>query len=148
MLAIISSSYYPGPNSKLCICKPDVFTWTHFTCFIEIYTILTCERFCNFHFSFFFWKCKQSLDIHYKLLYWLGGLNHEAWYFFFCQGLFIHYSKARTPKGQVISKGFFGVFNFFQKTNKNTSHSRKNEFIPLFFGRIHGLTICFWYNWP
>ena len=46
-------------------------------------------------------------------------------------------------KGQVISKGFFGVFNFFQKTNENTSHSSKNEFIRSFFGRIHGLTICF-----
>ena len=46
-------------------------------------------------------------------------------------------------KGQVISKGFFGVFNFFQKTNKNTPHSSKNEFICSFFGRIHVLTICF-----
>ena len=26
-------------------------------------------------------------------------------------------------KGQVISKGFFGLFNFFQRTNENTSHS-------------------------
>ena len=32
-------------------------------------------------------------------------------------------------KGQVISKGFFGVFNIFQKTNKNTLHSSKSEFI-------------------
>ena len=47
------------------------------------------------------------------------------------------------PKGQIISKCLFGVFNFFQKTNKNTSHSSKNEFIRSFFGRIHGLTICF-----
>ena len=46
-------------------------------------------------------------------------------------------------KGQVISNGFFGVFNFFQKTNENTSHSSKNEFIRSFFGRIHSLTICF-----
>ena len=44
-------------------------------------------------------------------------------------------------KGQMISKRLFGVFNFFQKTNKNTSHSSKNEFIRLFFGRIHGLTV-------
>ena len=49
-------------------------------------------------------------------------------------------------KGQVISKGFFGVFNFFQKTNENMSHSIKNEFICSFFGRIHSLTICFWNN--
>ena len=38
---------------------------------------------------------------------------------------------------------FFGIFNFFQNMNENTSHSSKNEFIPLFLGRIHGLTICF-----
>ena len=25
-------------------------------------------------------------------------------------------------KGQIISKCLFGVFNFFQKTNKNTMH--------------------------
>ena len=30
----------------------------------------------------------------------------------------------------------FGIFNFFQKTNKNTSHSSKKEFIRSFFGRI------------
>ena len=31
-----------------------------------------------------------------------------------------------------------------KKTNKNTSHSSKNECICSFFGRIRGLTICFW----
>ena len=36
-------------------------------------------------------------------------------------------------KGQIISKCLFGVFNFFQKTNENTSHSSKNEFIRSFF---------------
>ena len=41
-------------------------------------------------------------------------------------------AKRLVIKGQVISKGFFGVFNFFQKTNENTSHSGKNEFIRLF----------------
>ena len=46
-------------------------------------------------------------------------------------------------KGQVISKCLFGVFTFFQKTNENKSHTSKNEFIRSFFGRIHGLTICF-----
>ena len=47
-------------------------------------------------------------------------------------------------KGQEISKCLFGVFNFFHKFNKNMSPSSKNEIICLFFGRIHGLTICFW----
>ena len=44
-------------------------------------------------------------------------------------------------KGQIISKCLFGVFNFFQKANENTSHSSKNEFIRSFFGRIHSLTV-------
>ena len=46
-------------------------------------------------------------------------------------------------KGQLISKYLFGVFNFFQKMNKNMLQSSKIEFICSFFGRIHGLTICF-----
>ena len=46
-------------------------------------------------------------------------------------------------KSQLIWKCLFCVFNFFQKTNENTSHSSKVEFIRSFFGRIHGLTICF-----
>ena len=51
--------------------------------------------------------------------------------------------RGHPTKGQIISKCFFGVFNFFQKTNENTSHSSKNEFISSFFGRIQGLIICF-----
>ena len=47
-------------------------------------------------------------------------------------------------KGRLILQSFFCVSNFFQKTNKNTLHGSKNEFISSFFGRIHGLTICFW----
>ena len=37
-------------------------------------------------------------------------------------------------KGQLISKWFFEVVDFLQKTNENTSHSSKNEFIRSFFG--------------
>ena len=37
----------------------------------------------------------------------------------------------------------FVDFSFFQKTNENTSHGSKNEFICSVFGRIHGLTVCF-----
>ena len=47
-------------------------------------------------------------------------------------------------KGQMISKHLFGVFNFFQKMNENMLHTSRNEFICLFFGKIQGLTICFW----
>ena len=46
-------------------------------------------------------------------------------------------------KGQIISKRFLYGRGFFKKTNENTSHISKNEFIRLFFGRIHGLTISF-----
>ena len=53
------------------------------------------------------------------------------------------YSELETNKGQLISKYLFVDFNFFQKTNENTSCSSKNEFICSFFGRIHDLTICF-----
>ena len=37
--------------------------------------------------------------------------------------------KISNSKGQIISKSLFGVFNFIQKTNKNTLHTFKNEFI-------------------
>ena len=50
---------------------------------------------------------------------------------------------AESIKGQVILKGYFGVFNFFQKTNENKLHSRKNEFVCSFFGRIQDTIICF-----
>ena len=39
-----------------------------------------------------------------------------------------HYSK-----GQIISKCFFSGRGFFQKTNENTSHTSKNEFIRSVF---------------
>ena len=46
-------------------------------------------------------------------------------------------------KGQIISKCLFGVFNFFQKTNKiHLIVIKMNSFI-CFFGKNHGLTICF-----
>ena len=48
-----------------------------------------------------------------------------------------------TSKGQIIWNLFFSCRGFSQKTNENTSHTSKNEFIRSFFGRIHGLTICF-----
>ena len=38
-------------------------------------------------------------------------------------------------KGQLISKCLFGVFTFFQKTNKNKSTSSKVEFVWSFFWR-------------
>ena len=49
-----------------------------------------------------------------------------------------------TAKGQIISKSFLDGRGFSLKTNENTSNTSKNEFICSFFGRIHGLTNCFW----
>ena len=40
------------------------------------------------------------------------------------------------PKGQLISKWFFGVVDFLQKMNKNKSLTSKNEFICLFLEEI------------
>ena len=37
-------------------------------------------------------------------------------------------------KGQLISKRNFGVIDFLQKTNENTSHTSINELIRSFFG--------------
>ena len=36
-------------------------------------------------------------------------------------------------KGQIISKGLFGVLEVSQKTNERIHHSSKNEFIRSFF---------------
>ena len=45
--------------------------------------------------------------------------------------------------GPIISKCLCRVLNFFQITNINTSDTSKNEYICSFYGRIHGLTVCF-----
>ena len=54
---------------------------------------------------------------------------------------FLITSYRNISKGQLITKCLFGVINFFQKTNENTSNGSKNELIHSFFGRIHGLKI-------
>ena len=41
-------------------------------------------------------------------------------------------------KGQIISKGLFGVLEFSQKTNERIRRSSKNEFLRSFFERIRG----------
>ena len=52
--------------------------------------------------------------------------------------------------GQLILTCLFGVFTFFQKTNKNKSTSSKVEFVCSFFGRNVGLKksfrICLTFN--
>ena len=41
-------------------------------------------------------------------------------------------------KGQIISKGLFGVLEFSHKTNKWIHRSSKNKFVCSFFGIIRG----------
>ena len=46
-------------------------------------------------------------------------------------------NKIHTPKGQIISKGLFGILGFFQKNKRTNSvflpNSTKNEFVRSFF---------------
>ena len=49
-----------------------------------------------------------------------------------------------TSKGQIISKGLFGVLKFSQNTNEWIHRSGKNEFVCSFFGRIRGYQTSFW----
>ena len=82
----------------------------------------------------------QHLKNHTSLLKCPNYLHHMDFTTIACC---LYFDLYLDVKGQLISKCLFGVFNFFQKVNENTSHSSKNEFICLFFGRIHVLTICF-----
>ena len=47
-------------------------------------------------------------------------------------------------KGQIISKGLFGVLEFSQKMNERIRRSSKNEFVRSFFGRIREYQKSFW----
>ena len=59
-------------------------------------------------------------------------------YFFFRAGRGLASNKRNGLKGQIISKGLFGVLEFSQKTNERIRCSSKNEFLHSFFGRIRG----------
>ena len=63
-------------------------------------------------------------------------LNWKAIYFWSYFNIYVEIVTAY--KTYKLAKCLFGVFNFFQKPNENTSHSNKNEFIRSFFGRIQG----------
>ena len=47
-------------------------------------------------------------------------------------------------KGQIFSKGLFGVLEFSQKMNEQILLCSKNKFVHLFFGRIRGYQKFFW----
>ena len=68
-----------------------------------------------------------------------GFTNLESSFYKNFQRIFVMITIS--TKGQIISKR--SGHGFFQKTNENMSHTSKNEFIFLFFGRILGLTQLF-----
>ena len=100
------------------------------------------------------WKvCWFSLGFVLNRFFAIWYLFWE--YFYFEKIIYNYYALKKNgnnmllhSKGQLISKWFFGIIDFLQKTNENTSHTSKNEFIRSFFGRILGLTIFFEINWP
>ena len=72
------------------------------------------------HFSTFLWELSTFETF-------LGG--HLGFFFSINQYMFKkesidYFEKIISTKGQIISKCLFGVFNFFQKMNKNTHCSR------------------------
>ena len=92
----------------------------------------------------------SNYDVTTYLYHWP---NNQMLFFFHQTYFSIRFLLPRAllaflTKGQIILKRLFCVFNFFQKMNKNTSHTSKNEFIRSFFGRILRLTIFFDINWP
>ena len=74
----------------------------------------------------------------------VGTVNVAVFYGSWCQGITHKYLCFKTKvetmwkfsfsKGQLISKWFFEVVTFLQKTNENNSHTCKNEFINSNFG--------------
>ena len=95
----------------------------------HIFTNLIYQFFDDF---FPFWRVEEEkniLFVQYSFLFLSWKRNHNVF--------------RSNAKGQIISKRFFSGRGFFQKTNENTSHTSKNEFICSFFRRIHYWTICF-----
>ena len=77
------------------------------------------------------WKCLNYLvpDSSFFFVCWSWVLVWPQWW------SFVDVSHEGLDfKGQLISKRFFEVVVFLQKTNENNSHSSKNEFIRSFFG--------------
>ena len=76
------------------------------------------------------YKMHSTILLSTHLPFWTGILSHVSKN---------DDEKTLLLKVQLISKRFSGLVDFLQKTNKNMSHSSKNEFIRSFFGRIHSL---------
>ena len=101
-----------GPNSN-CASASQINYLITFTCFyMNIFHMFHWNLHHNLDF-FIFPFFSESANIHYKLLYWWGGLNYEIYFeldiCFCCQRSFNHHNKARTPKGQLISEWIYKV---------------------------------------
>jgi hypothetical protein len=87
----------------------------------------------------------QNWNSHFRSTFW----KQSFWFthlWIWKKGDFL--TKILKVKGQIISKCLFGVFNFFQKTNENTSHSSKNKFICSFFEELTAWQFAFKISWP
>ena len=106
-----------------------------FNLFIFILLMYTWDR-PGYLVNITFWSVPRTKDTQRAFFQkiWTFGLGQTFWseIFLGIWGIF-----GRT-KGQIISKGLFGVLEFSQKTNEQIRHSSKNEFVCSFFGRIRG----------
>ena len=95
------------------------FHWTIFFQNIILYTIV---QWCN-------WVLRhealssnlfEKITCHffYKRAAWSDSMHNDV--------------KCFLTKGQIISKGLFGVVEFSQNTNERIRHSSKNKFVRLF----------------
>ena len=58
----------------------------------------------------------------------------------------ILFNSFNVTKGQIISKCLCGVLNFLQKTNENSLHTSKNEFIRSFLEEFTAWQFAFEIN--
>ena len=114
--AVSGSKELVEQNETVCL----LFTTT--SC---MYNNQSCER------TNFIWRARWSpYTLDYWAASWITWLNLLKNDNFSRKSDKIGQSQ-QYPKGQLISKCLFGVFNFFQKMNQNMSHSSKNKFIHL-----------------
>ena len=133
---VVSNSWYPWNfrTSRLAFQDFGVssnYWYTHYPCILRPRALFfRAEGTCSFKFLTQALICvKKTLKYNLlKVFKHLESILSRFWI---------------VCKGQIISKCFFSGWGFFQKTNENTLHTSKNEFIYSFFGRIDDLTFCF-----
>ena len=109
-----------------------IFWWIFYN-FVEEYSLKTNfwpilfneYLLTNFLKNIFWWIFWRIFEDYFLTIFLTNFLTN----FLTCNLLII-----ASFKGQLISKRFFGIADFLQKTNENTSHTSKNELISSFFG--------------